>query len=860
MKKKINFFYLLFPLISLLLTSNTYAYFQLPFSNWVLGQPDVYQVTPGEKTNFKVANPGGVIVDRSHHPNRVFIYDGMNSRILGYRSLGHCQNNPHQECTTDNDCYHSQCHLEVGGEDGRKKADIVIGQPNFSTSACNGDGSYHSYPYRAKASRSSLCSLPQDQISPLEGGSFANMAVDSQGNLYVPDFLNNRVLKYNNPFETDTIADEVWGQTNFEDNDCNHPHSILATSSTLCFFDGIISPSGPFTAGVTLDNKGNLWVADPANNRVLRFPKRGENISKTADLVLGQPNFNSRRHGSALNQLYTPTAVQVDDQGNVYVSDTDNKRILVYRPPLSNGMAATIFWQNLQKPTSLALVGNQLWIGESQWKDLASQLFLINPNDNNHIIKRLINTTDTRGSLGITDKGDLILTASGSQQDAFFFRAPFPSIWDVSRQPPTAYFFSPPSGHNYLSSRGFYSPRGIAITSSQFIVSDGKRIMFWNLPPGETALNYLHTYQPADGVVGVHNFNEVILNNNHYLRIAADKNNLWALRDNLLVRFSLPLHNGQMPTQTIEMDKLKILGKKGTVGVTMAPTAIVTDPRGNFLWIALPYNYRVIRVRVPQDYQSDKYLIDTIIGGPGIPPWDKRWNPPCPERRYLCSPGSVSLDKYYNVYISDEYLETRGNGRLIRFDDQLFPLDNKELLNYDLTQAAKIYPHFYAWQPAFDSQNHMISGFVGYVSSKQQPRVYLDPLKDSPSLQEDGKVKDYFSQAYTIAFDKADNFYIADLNRGRILGYPSLLSLIPLPNKVGDTNNNQQTYDRGDVICAISAYLQHPGEPIDVSHSANGKRYDVDNNNFFNRQDVIKFIIHYLLHPLNAAVGRCLPI
>ena len=80
------------------------------------------------------------------------------------------------------------------------------------------------------------------------------------------------------------------------------------------------------------------------------------------------------------------------------------------------------------------------------------------------------------------------------------------------------------------------------------------------------------------------------------------------------------------------------------------------------------------------------------------------------------------------------------------------------------------------------------------------------------------------------------------------------------PPTVGDTNNNQQTYDRGDVICAISAYLQHPGESIDVSHSANGKRYDVDNNNFFNRQDVIKFIIHYLLHPLNAAVGRCLPL
>ncbi len=58
------------------------------------------------------------------------------------------------------------------------------------------------------------------------------VAVDSNGDLYVADTSNNRVLEYNTPFISGTIADRVFGQDgSFIANACNR-HLIAADS--LC--------------------------------------------------------------------------------------------------------------------------------------------------------------------------------------------------------------------------------------------------------------------------------------------------------------------------------------------------------------------------------------------------------------------------------------------------------------------------------------------------------------------------------------------------------------------------------------------------------------------------------------------------
>jgi sugar lactone lactonase YvrE len=278
----------------------------------VLGKTDFGANASYLPSKDAVSHPGGVLIDKTVKPNRMYIADCNNNRILGFKS--------------------------TSPKDG---ADIVLGQPDFNSSGGNGDSCAQLFPYRRKASAGSLCLTLPDQISIGETVVRSNMTVDEKGNLYVPDIHNNRVLKYNNPFGTDTVADEVWGQADFTGNAPNRGKATAGSNTLKLSAD---------RAGVALDPDGNLWVADSGNNRVLRFPKNAETgvIAKDADIVLGQPDFTTTGEWGfkrTLSQMWYPVDVELDSKGNVYVCDGISQnfdgRILVFEPPLRSGMPAT---------------------------------------------------------------------------------------------------------------------------------------------------------------------------------------------------------------------------------------------------------------------------------------------------------------------------------------------------------------------------------------------------------------------------------------------------------------------------------------------------------------------------------------
>jgi DNA-binding beta-propeller fold protein YncE len=65
-------------------------------------------------------------------------------------------------------------------------------------------------------------------------------------------------------------------------------------------------------AGITVDSRGQVWVADTGNHRVQAFTRDGALVRVLA------------------GRLRAPEAVAVDAAGNVYVADTGNHRVAQY--------------------------------------------------------------------------------------------------------------------------------------------------------------------------------------------------------------------------------------------------------------------------------------------------------------------------------------------------------------------------------------------------------------------------------------------------------------------------------------------------------------------------------------------------
>jgi sugar lactone lactonase YvrE len=204
-------------------------------------------------------NPGGVAIDRSVTPNRVYVSDSVYDRVLGW---------------ADADAL----------ADGAP-ADIVIGQPDAFSWGCNNQAVSDGVP--VAPTMSSLCT-PR------------GLAVDPSGNLYVADSGNCRVLVFRDPFGTDGVADAVLGQS--------------APGFQGC---GVTKDKLYAPAGVATDSAGNVFVADTLNCRVLEYdaPLATDTV---ADRVFGQSTFTTRDCGAT--NLYFPAGVSVDANERLYVA------------------------------------------------------------------------------------------------------------------------------------------------------------------------------------------------------------------------------------------------------------------------------------------------------------------------------------------------------------------------------------------------------------------------------------------------------------------------------------------------------------------------------------------------------------
>lgn len=718
----------------------------------IVGKPAFSDIGPNTTTGSKLFWPHGVIVDRADPAdNKMYVYDAGNNRILGF---------------------HLSACLGRSGDPAGCAADIVIGQPTMSGAGCNGDSAFQRYPDRVPASASSLCGQPENTLSVSETGSGASMAVDGAGNLYVPDFWNHRVLKYNNPFATDTVADEVWGQNDFSGNNCNKSvpfpdmrAASYADATTLCFSWG---RTNAWTAGVDVDPAGNLWVADSGNNRVLRFPPG----SHTADLVIGQPDFSAKAEGGSLSQLKTPVVVRVNSRGWLYVADHGNNRVMVYEPPFATGMSGRVFGSGFSAPSGIDFDPNQpgVWIMNTipnsleRWdEDSGSLAEIVGRKGVGNLIDR------ASGSVGIdTDGNKYIAIGTGVYaNDVLMFGR------GASPTEPTRRLFGAGVG-NERTAASISSGGGVAVSDNQLIVADQGRILFWNDPAS------LSPGKPADGATGggVSSPNEgkrgccitLKADKNHHLWVSAQRE---AATPNRIMAYALPLTNGAPPLLTLNYPFNVLGGGQISDNTVFQPFwGIAPTDNSEFLWVSHSGTNRVFRIRDPlTNPVVDVILGQTDLGGVACNRGgDQRVGM---TLNTLCYPGPVSLDRKGNLYVSDHALEIQGNMRLLEFNKDLFPTDNSSVIFG--RDASKVFPNIATWEPAFDSQNRMVVGYNPYWSPNpgdhgRFPGIYNDPL--SPiSTAPDNFLNDYYSMAVSATFDDNDNLYVGDLNRARVLIY-----------------------------------------------------------------------------------------
>ncbi|NUN70321.1 MAG: SMP-30/gluconolactonase/LRE family protein [Bacteroidetes bacterium] len=538
-------------------------------------------------------------------------------------------------------------------------AEAVFGQPDYVTRTANTGG-----------------------ISATSMNNPNSVVVDAQGRLWVADRDNNRILRFDNASSkaSSAAADGVLGQATFTTNKA-----------------GIAADSLNAPASLAVDKNGRLWVADRANNRILRFDAAAAKANgAAANGVLGQPDFVTRTSGTTASTMSAPWGVAADASGRVWVADRSNSRVLRFDSAATraNGAAANgVLGQ--ANFTSSAYAKTQGGLGEPRGV-----------------------AVDLRGRLYVADEGNTRIMvydaaagkADGALADYVIGQADFVS--DVSANPPTAnslnypislcvdpmasylwvpdiynhrilrYLVGPPSafavlGTNNLTTNTdwtnptdstFAEPASVAIdpTTGKIFVADrdNRRVLRF-----ASAMKYANGAK-AEAVFGQPGFITRVANNggisaasmNNPNGVSVDvKGRLWvADRDNNRV---LRFDNASSKASSAPADGVLgqpdfVTNSAGATGGKMsAPAGLHADAAGR-LWVADRANNRVLRY----DNAAEKANGGTpngVLGQDGFSSVTSGTT-----AATMNGPWGVFADAAGRVWVAD-----RSNSRVLRFDN-----------------------------------------------------------------------------------------------------------------------------------------------------------------------------------------------
>jgi sugar lactone lactonase YvrE len=715
-----------------------------------LGEPDflhsaavnVNGVSTSTGNGYGLSGPTALAVDSGGH---LYVADTANNRVLGW---------------------HDEAALATG-----QSADLVVGQVDLYSVGSGGG--------------------PAGLSSP------TGVAVDSNGNLYVSDSGNNRVLEFNAPYAacggvlpcTAGPANLVFGQLNsFYGGGCNFGGFIVGASA-----DSLCAPQG-----IAVDSHDNLYIADEDNNRVLEYNTplsvtavagSGDN---TADFVFGQgasgTNFNTSASSCpavSTTSLCMPFGVAVDNGGNVWISDTGENRVLVYN-------------QTGNPPTNATADAG---LGVTSPGSSSSCI----SNGQNGICNPYQLAFDASNDLYVGGRTDRVLeftTPITNDQNAIavFGQPNFTSI-DTSCGPA-----------NVLC-----SAEGVAIDGSgNLLVGDtsGNRVMEFTTP-------LQSENQSASLVLGQGMFNHTGANT--------------AVPEFLALPIQIAIDQTSSPVHLYVADSFnhRILGWNNVAtftdgaaadlvigqpdffsnaaneggGSTSSTTKSLADPQSvavdsnHNLYVADSANNRVLEFANPFAGCTGLPCVDSsaasvVIGLQGTSTADCAGSP---SATTLCGPGSVGIDSHNNLYVADTH-----DNRVLEF---LVPLSSDEAASVVWGQAGSFTTTdqnnpsdtptannlFYPDGLALDADNNL------YVSDEQNNRVL--EFNETANPANNTTANTVFGQSsFTangggggttglveprgVAVDPSGNLYIVDWGNSRVLEYNAPATTNTTPSRV----------------------------------------------------------------------------
>ncbi len=802
----------------------------------VFGQPSLRETNYNEVVAARLFHPGGVMIDRlaAPQPSRVYVWDSGNNRILGFDHVGTCDGGAQHGalCTESSICTGGSCTADLD-----RPATVVVGQASgLGSGSCNRNNTRP-----APASKDRICAIPYPfQPSPLEGPRGNSMAVDGDHNLYVVDPFNNRILRFDDPFQHDPRADWVWGQPNFKSRQCNQGRG-RPSSDTLCTgeLDNFV-PNFYFEAGLDVTQDGSaVWIADLGNHRVLRV----DTTTGKADLAIGQPGFDVRvPHCQLLAtgpvapgpagdvRLCKPNSVQYDEQrGRLYVLHGDEHgRVYIYDAPLYTGMAPVEVYgppagSELKWPRGLTLdpfKADTLWLTDT---DNSRLLQYVGGVPTRVLSKGDFTTTGcvaglqgngqiypqvcgTHGTLGI-DRDGSIYAGDFQEQHVERFPAPIPlpDLNGVAHSPDARLWSDGEFHPNRIGASGLANPGYLLVVRDQLVIADRRRILFWN--------DYASGGRrggDADGVLAQPGFETQqdpgVSHHSDFTGLVYDAQRelLYAAHGRWITAWSTAggLRSLQAPVFQIASP----IALRGGGQLTFEARGLTID-RNDSAWIADFGHNRLLRVL---DMSRSSREIDAVVGQPDLVSMGCNRGTAVPSANSFCQPADVKLDRLGNLYVVDGTWEGNGNQRVLQFLAPGLPPVPSPLRFWPTggPMARRVFaktsfsdtscdsdrenhpctPRFLSFEPG---SNRMIMSVDAYGNPRgSRAFIYNFPTVGAVAPAPDGRVPLPFNQAAASDWDAAGRFVILDHTWNRAL-------LVPQPPQpvCGDFNGDVSACD-----------------------------------------------------------------